>query len=281
MSECTHDCSSCSSNCSSRQQPQSLLVPANALSDVKHVVGIVSGKGGVGKSLVTSMLAVLLQREGYKVGILDADITGPSIPKAFGMHNVEVFGDQNGMIPPRTKTGIDMISVNLLLGSDETKPVIWRGSMIAGTVQQFWKETIWDVDVLLVDCPPGTGDVPLTVFQSLPLDGVVIVSSPQDLVSMIVSKAANMAKMMNVPVLGLVENMSYIKCPDCGKEIKVFGESHIEEVAEKFGYDLLARIPMDSKLAALVDRGMIELMENDYMDKAAQAVIEKLNLTQE
>ena len=281
MSECTHDCSSCSSNCGSRQQPESLLVPANALSDVKHVVGIVSGKGGVGKSLVTSMLAVLLQREGYKVGILDADITGPSIPKAFGMHNVEVFGDQNGMIPPRTKTGIDMISVNLLLGNDETKPVIWRGSMIAGTVQQFWKETIWDVDVLLVDCPPGTGDVPLTVFQSLPLDGVVIVSSPQDLVSMIVSKAANMAKMMNVPVLGLVENMSYIKCPDCGKEIKVFGESHIEEVAEKFGYNLLARIPMDSKLAALVDRGMIELMENDYMDKAAQAVIEKLNLTQE
>ena len=281
MSECTHDCSTCSSNCGSRQQPESLLVPANALSDVKHVVGIVSGKGGVGKSLVTSMLAVLLQREGYKVGILDADITGPSIPKAFGMHNVEVFGDQNGMIPPRTKTGIDMISVNLLLGSDETKPVIWRGSMIAGTVQQFWKETIWDVDVLLVDCPPGTGDVPLTVFQSLPLDGVVIVSSPQDLVSMIVSKAANMAKMMNVPVLGLVENMSYIKCPDCGKEIKVFGESHIEEVAEKFGYDLLARIPMDSKLAALVDRGMIELMENDYMDKAAQAVIEKLNLSQQ
>ena len=281
MSECTHDCSTCSSNCSSRQEPQSLLVPANALSDIKHVVGIVSGKGGVGKSLVTSMLAVLLQREGYKVGILDADITGPSIPKAFGMHNVEVFGDENGMIPPRTKTGIDMISVNLLLGNDETKPVIWRGSMIAGTVQQFWKETIWDVDVLLVDCPPGTGDVPLTVFQSLPLDGVVIVSSPQDLVSMIVSKAANMAKMMNVPVLGLVENMSYIKCPDCGKEIKVFGESHIEEVAEKFGYDLLARIPMDSKLAALVDRGMIELMENDYMDKAAQAVIEKLNLTQE
>ena len=281
MSECTHDCSTCSSNCSSREKPQSLLVPANALSEIKHVVGIVSGKGGVGKSLVTSMLAVLLQREGYKVGILDADITGPSIPKAFGMHNVEVFGDQNGMIPPRTKTGIDMISVNLLLGSDETKPVIWRGSMIAGTVQQFWTETIWDVDVLLVDCPPGTGDVPLTVFQSLPLDGVVIVSSPQDLVSMIVSKAANMAKMMNVPVLGLVENMSYIKCPDCGKEIKVFGESHIEEVAEKFGYDLLARIPMDSKLAALVDRGMIELMENDYMEKAAFSIIEKLGLSQE
>ena len=280
MSECTHDCSTCSSNCSSRQQPQSLQIPANVLSDVKHVIGVVSGKGGVGKSLVTSMLAVLLKREGYKVGILDADITGPSIPKAFGLHNVEVFGDENGMIPPRTKTGIDMISVNLLLGNDETKPVIWRGAMIAGTVQQFWTETIWDVDVLLVDCPPGTGDVPLTVFQSLPLDGVVIVSSPQDLVSMIVSKAANLAKMMNVPVLGLVENMSYVKCPDCGKEIKVFGDSHIEEVAEKFGYDLLARIPMDPKLSALVDRGMIELMENDYMDKAAQAVIEKLNLTQ-
>ena len=281
MSECTHDCSTCSSNCGSRQQPQSLLVPANELSNVKHVVGIVSGKGGVGKSLVTSMLAVLLQREGYKVGILDADITGPSIPKAFGLHNVEVYGDQNGMIPPSTKTGIDMISVNLLLGNDETKPVIWRGSMIAGTVQQFWKETIWDVDVLLVDCPPGTGDVPLTVFQSLPLDGVVIVSSPQDLVSMIVSKAANMAKMMNVPVFGLVENMSYVKCPDCGKEIHVFGESHIQEVADKFGYDLLARIPMDPKLAALVDRGMIELMENDYMEKAAFSIIEKLNLSQE
>ena len=281
MSECTHDCSTCSSNCGSRQQPQSLLVPANALSNVKHVVGIVSGKGGVGKSLVTSMLAVLLQREGYKVGILDADITGPSIPKAFGLPNVEVYGDQNGMIPPSTKTGIDMISVNLLLGNDETKPVIWRGSMIAGTVQQFWKETIWDVDVLLVDCPPGTGDVHLTVFQSLPLDGVVIVSSPQDLVSMIVSKAANMAKMMNVPVFGLVENMSYVKCPDCGKEIHVFGESHIQEVADKFGYDLLARIPMDPKLAALVDRGMIELMENDYMEKAAFSIIEKLNLSQE
>ena len=278
MSECTHDCSSCSSNCASRQKPESLLIPANALSEVKHVVGVVSGKGGVGKSLVTTMLAVLLQREGYKVGILDADITGPSIPKAFGLHNVEVYGDDNGMIPPSSKTGIDMMSVNLLIGADETRPVVWRGAMIAGSVQQFWKDTIWNVDVLLVDCPPGTGDVPLTVFQSLPLDGVVIVSSPQDLVSMIVSKAANMASMMNVPVLGLVENMSYIKGPDCGKEIKVFGDSHIEEIAEKFGYDLLARIPMDPKLAALVDRGMIELMENDYMDAAVQAVIAKLKL---
>ena len=279
MSECTHDCASCSSNCASREK-ESLLIPANSLSEVKHVIGIVSGKGGVGKSLVTSMLAVLLQREGYKVGILDADVTGPSIPKAFGMHNVEVFGDDNGMIPPATTTGIDVMSVNLLLG-DETKPVVWRGSIISGTVQQFWKDTIWNADVLLVDCPPGTGDVPLTVFQTLPLDGIVIVSSPQDLVSMIVSKAANMASMMNIPVLGLVENLSYVKCPDCGKEIKVFGESHIEEIAEKFGYDLLARLPMDPKLSALVDRGMIELMENDYMDAAVQKLIEKLKLTPE
>ncbi len=279
--ECTHNCSTCSANCSSREkEKESLLIPANPLGNVKHVVGVVSGKGGVGKSLVTSMLAVLLQREGYKVGILDADVTGPSIPKAFGMKNVEVFGDDNGMIPPSTTTGIDLMSVNLLLG-DETKPVVWRGSLISGTVQQFWKDTIWDVDVLLVDCPPGTGDVPLTVFQTLPLDGIVIVSAPQDLVSMIVSKAANMASMMNIPVLGLVENMSYVKCPDCGKEIKVFGESHIEEIAEKFGYELLARIPMDPKLSALVDRGMIELMENNYMDKAAETVIASLGLEQQ
>ena len=276
---CTHDCSTCSANCPSKNK-ESLLVPANPLSEVKHIIGVVSGKGGVGKSLVTSMLAVLLQREGYKVGILDADITGPSIPKAFGMKKTEVYGDENGMIPPSTTTGIDMISVNLLLG-DETKPVVWRGSLISGTVQQFWKDTIWNVDVLLVDCPPGTGDVPLTVFQTMPLDGIVIVSSPQDLVSMIVSKAANMASMMNIPVLGLVENMSYVKCPDCGKEIKVFGESHIEEVAQNFGYDLLARIPMDPKLAALVDRGMIELMENNYMDEAVKKIVASLKLSNE
>ncbi len=276
---CTHDCSTCSSNCASRDK-ESLLIAPNELSNVKHIVSVMSGKGGVGKSIVTSMLAVLLQREGFKVGILDADITGPSIPKAFGLKNVEVYGDQNGMIPPKSTTGIDMISVNLLL-SDETKPVVWRGSIISGTVQQFWKDAIWDVDVLLVDCPPGTGDVPLTIFQTMPVDGIVIVSSPQELVSMIVSKAANMAQMMNIPVLGLVENMSYVKCPDCGKEIHVFGESHIEEVAEKFGYDLLARIPMDPKLSALVDRGMIELMENNYLDKAVEALIEKLKLERE
>ncbi len=276
MAECTHDCSTCSENCSSREQ-ESLILPANALSEVKKVVAVVSGKGGVGKSLVTSMLAVLLQREGYKVGILDADVTGPSIPKAFGMSKTQVYGDDNGMIPPSTKTGIDLMSVNLLL-DDETKPVVWRGSLIAGTVQQFWKDTIWQADVLLVDCPPGTGDVPLTVFQSLPLDGVVIVSSPQELVSMIVSKCANMADMMKVPVLGLVENMSYVKCPDCGKEIKVFGDSHIEEVAKKFGYDLLGKIPMDPRFAALVDRGMIELMETDVLDAAAKTILEKLGL---
>lgn len=278
--ECTHNCDSCSASCPSKggKAPDSLLIPANPASEVKHIIGVVSGKGGVGKSLVTSMLAVLLKREGLRVGIMDADITGPSIPKAFGVHNVQIYGDDNGMIPPATTTGIDMISVNLLLGEDETKPVIWRGAMISGVVQQFWKDTIWQEDVLLVDCPPGTGDVPLTVFQSMPLDGIIIVSSPQDLVSMIVSKAANMAKMMNIPVLGLVENLSYVKCPDCGKEIKVFGDSHIDEIAEEFGYDLLGRIPMDPKLSALVDRGMIELMENNYLDAARDAVMKKLGL---
>ena len=270
--ECTHNCESCSADCASRNkgEKESLLIPANPASEVKHIIGVVSGKGGVGKSLVTSMLAVLLRREGFRVGIMDADITGPSIPKAFGVHNVQIYGDDNGMIPPATTTGIDMISVNLLLGEDETRPVIWRGAMISGVVQQFWKDTIWNEDILLVDCPPGTGDVPLTVFQSMPLDGIIIVSSPQDLVSMIVSKAANMATMMN---------MSYVKCPDCGKEIKVFGESHIEEVAEKFGDDLLGRIPLDTKLSALVDRGMIELMENNYLDGACETVMKKLGLT--
>ena len=271
---CTHDCSTCSSNCSSRK-PESLLAPLNELSSVKHVIGVVSGKGGVGKSLVTSMLAVLMQREGFKTAILDADITGPSIPKAFGM-KPGVEGGPEGMFPPSTTTGIDVMSVNLLL-EDVNKPVVWRGAVISGTVKQFWTDTIWkDIDYMFVDCPPGTGDVPLTVFQSIPLDGIVIVSTPQDLVSMIVTKAANMAKMMNIPVLGLVENMSYAICPDCGKHINVFGDSHIEEVADNFGYDLLGRIPMDPKLAALVDRGMIELMENDYMDTAVKVIRNRL-----
>ena len=274
MSECNHDCSSCASKCASAKDPASMLEPCNSVSNVRHVIGVVSGKGGVGKSLVTSMLAVLLQREGFKVGILDADITGPSIPKAFGMQKVEVYGDDNGMIPPSTTTGIDVMSVNLLLG-DETKPVVWRGAVISGTVQQFWKDTIWNADVLLVDCPPGTGDVPLTVFQSLPIDGIVIVSSPQELVSMIVAKAANMAQMMNIPVYGLIENMSYVKCPDCGKEIKVFGESHIDKIADEFGYDLLAQIPMDPKLTALVDKGWIEMMDNNYLEAAAEVLVNR------
>ncbi len=282
MSEnCTHNCSTCSANCSSRQKSrEEMFEQPNALSSVKHIIGVCSGKGGVGKSIVTSMLAVNMQRRGYKVGILDADITGPSIPKAFGL-NAPVEGDGLGMIPPSTTTGIDVMSVNLML-EDVTKPVIWRGPVIAGTVKQFWTDTIWNnIDYLFVDCPPGTGDVPLTVFQSLPLDGVVIVSSPQDLVSMIVQKAAHMADMMKVPVLGLVENMSYVVCPDCGREIRVFGDSHIEEIADKFGYDLLGKIPMDYKLAALVDKGWIEMMENSYLEAAADAIERKCPVSQD
>ena len=270
--ECTHDCSTCGANCPSKSASESLYEAPTPLSNVKHVIGIVSGKGGVGKSLVTSMMAVNFAREGYKVGILDADITGPSIPKIFGL-KADVEGDEHGLIPPRTTTGIEVMSVNLLL-DDEKKPVVWRGPVIAGTVKQFWTDVIWrDIDFLFVDCPPGTGDVPLTVFQSLPLSGIVIVSSPQELVSMIVAKAVNMAKMMNIPVLGVVENMSGFKCPDCGKEYKIFGESHIEEVTTEMGLDLLAKIPMDPKLAALCDRGMLELMENNYFDGVTEKVL--------
>ena len=273
MSECTHNCSTCSSNCSSKEK-NSLKEQPHELSNVKHIIAVMSGKGGVGKSLVTSMLAVNMQRLGYKTAILDADITGPSIPKAFGVKG-GVDGDDHGMIPPTTTSGIDIMSVNLML-EDETKPVVWRGPVIAGAVKQFWTDTIWnDIDYMFIDCPPGTGDVPLTVFQSIPIDGAIIVSSPQDLVSMIVSKAANMAQLMDIPVYGLVENMSYVKCPDCGKEIKVFGDSHIEEIAEKFGYDLLGRIPMDPKLSALVDKGWIEMMNNDYLDTAAEIIVNR------
>ena len=272
---CTHNCSTCSSGCDKKDK-NSLLAAPHEMSSVKHIIAVVSGKGGVGKSIVTSMLAVNMQRLGYKTAILDADITGPSIPKAFGI-KAGIDGDQNGLIPPTSTGGVDVMSINLLLEED-TKPVIWRGPVIAGTVKQFWTDVIWnDIDYMFIDCPPGTGDVPLTIFQSIPLDGIVIVSSPQELVSMIVQKAANMADLMNIPVLGLVENMSYVKCPDCGKEIKVFGESHIEEVAEKFGYELLAKIPMDPKLAALVDKGWIEMMDNDYLENAARTIDEKLN----
>jgi Mrp family chromosome partitioning ATPase len=274
--ECTHDCSTCSSNCSSRKEPQDLRASLCPGSRVSHVIGVVSGKGGVGKSMVTSMLAVNLARIGYHVGILDADITGPSIPKAFGV-NEPVEGDGEHMLPPVTNSGIDIMSANLLLDSED-QPIIWRGSLIAGTVKQFWSDTLWkDVDYMVVDCPPGTGDVPLTVFQSIPLDGIVIVTSPQDLVSMIVAKAVNMAKMMGVPVIGLVENMSYVKCPDCGKELHVFGESHIEEIAARYDVPFLGRLPIDPALAALVDAGQIEGHNAEYLDDATQAV---LNATQ-
>ena len=274
-SGCTHDCSTCGANCPSRNKPESLVELQNKMSAVKKVIGVVSGKGGVGKSLVTSMLATLSNRRGYTSAILDADVTGPSIPKIFGCKQ-EITGSDDGMFPAQSKTGVRMMSVNLLL-DEETTPVVWRGPVIAGTVKQFWTDVCWgEVDFMYVDMPPGTGDVPLTVFQSLPVDGIIIVTSPQELVSMIVSKAAKMAQMMHIPVLGIVENMSYVKCPDCGKEIKVFGESHVEEVAAAYGYDVLGRIPMDPKLAALCDKGAIELMENDYLDAAVEQIERKL-----
>ncbi len=268
--ECTHDCSTCSANCSSRSSGIQ-KEPLNPQSTVRHVIGVVSGKGGVGKSIVTSMMSVLMRRRDYGVAVLDADITGPSIPKSFGAKG-DIISDGNGLIPLTTKTGIQMISVNLLL-EDETRPVVWRGPVIAGTVKQFWTDVIWnDVDYMFVDMPPGTGDVPLTVFQSLPLDGIIIVTTPQELVSMIVKKAINMANLMNIPVIGLVENMSYVKCPDCGKELHVFGESRAEEVCAEYGIKLLGRVPLDPNLASLCDKGIIELMENDYLDAAAAAV---------
>lgn len=271
MSEgCTHNCSTCGkTDCASKNQI--VKEKLNPRSSVKHVIGVVSGKGGVGKSLVTGTLAVLMQRLGYKTAIIDADITGPSIPKMFGV-NEGVEGDENGLVPPYTSTGIEMISANLLL-QDETQPVIWRGPVIAGMVKQFWTDVIWnDIDVMFIDCPPGTGDVPLTLFQSIPLDGIVIVSSPQDLVSMIVSKAVNMASMMNIPVLGLIENMSYAVCPDCGKHIEIFGKSHIDEVANHFGLKVLGRIPFDPEFASLCDRGLIEMHTSEALDEAANEI---------
>lgn len=272
MSEnCTHDCSSCGENCPSRQQPQSFLEKTNDLSHVKKVIGVVSGKGGVGKSLVTSLLATTLRRRENQVAVLDADITGPSIPKCFGMKQ-RALSDENGIYPVETKTGIKVMSINLLL-EEETSPVVWRGPVIAGAIKQFWTDVIWDnVDYMFVDMPPGTGDAPLTVFQSLPVDGILIVTSPQELVGMIVSKAVEMAKMMNVPVLGLVENMSYVTCPDCGREIHVFGESHIDEVAAKYALPVLGKLPMEPKLAAACDRGAIELFEGGWLDGAADLI---------
>ena len=272
--ECTHDCSSCKANCSSRDK-ESLVENPHAESKIRRVIGVVSGKGGVGKSIVTSMLSVLMRRKGYRVGIMDADITGPSIPKAFGLAP-GVESTENALLPKTTAMGIDVMSLNLLV-EDPESPVVWRGPVIAGTVKQFWTDVIWkDIDFMFVDCPPGTGDVPLTVFQSLPLDGIVIVTSPQELVSMIVAKAVKMANMMNIPVLGLVENMSYVRCPDCGKEIHIFGESRIDEIAKQYGTEVLARIPIDPMLASLVDGGMIEAMEADYLEGAADLISEKL-----
>ena len=272
--ECTHDCSTCSANCSSKKE--SLLAPCNAHSNVKKVIGIVSGKGGVGKSLVTSMLAITMNRREINTAILDADITGPSIPRIFGVSG-PIKGDERGIFPAVSKMGTKIMSLNLLL-DEETTPVVWRGPVIAGTVKQFWTDVFWDdVDYMFVDMPPGTGDVPLTVFQSLPLSGIVIVTSPQELVSMIVAKAVKMAEMMNIPVLGIVENMSYVKCPDCGKEIKVFGDSHVEDIAAKYGLEVLARIPMDPSLANLCDKGALELMECDAMEGAADVIEAKLS----
>lgn len=266
---CNSNCSSCSSNCNERKNTKNdFLVQPHELSNVKKVIGVVSGKGGVGKSLVTSLMAVIMNRRGYHSAIMDADITGPSIPKAFGIKE-RAAGNEMGLYPVKSKMGIDVMSINLLLEND-TDPVVWRGPVIAGTVKQFWSDVIWhDVDYMFVDMPPGTGDVPLTIFQSLPLDGIIIVTSPQDLVSMIVGKAVKMAKMMNIPILGLVENMSYFKCPDCGKEYPVFGESHVEEVAKEFEISHTAKLPINPKLSAACDKGMIELFEGDWLDKLA------------
>ena len=267
--ECTHDCSSCGADCPSRNALQH--EPPHAKSHIKKVIGVVSGKGGVGKSMTSAMLAVAMRRMGHSAGILDADITGPSIPKLFGVHG-PATGNDDGIYPIKSRTGIDIMSINLLL-EDEEAPVVWRGPVIAGAVKQFWQDVIWeDVDFLFVDMPPGTGDVPLTVFQTLPVDGIVIVSSPQELVGMIVGKAVQMAEMMKVPVLGIIENMSYAVCPHCGEHIQVFGDSHVEQTAEKYHLPVLAKMPIDPELAKEADAGMIETYAGDFLDNAAKTV---------
>lgn len=274
---CTHDCSSCGESCSSRTAEQtSFLANLAPESSVKKVIGIVSGKGGVGKSLVTALMAVEMNRKGKRTAILDADITGPSIPKAFGIGSDGVATTPDGrlMVPAKSLEGVEIMSANLLLDKD-TDPIIWRGPVIAGAVKQFWSDTLWqDIDYMFVDMPPGTGDVPLTVFQSLPVAGIIIVTSPQELVSMIVTKAVNMAEKMNISILGVVENMSYLVCPDCGKKISVFGESHIDEAAREHGIKVLARIPIDPKVAAMVDGGRIEYVEAPWLDDAVKAAEE-------
>lgn len=271
--ECTHDCSSCSQNCASRSAAPQHEAP-NPHSSIKKVIGVVSGKGGVGKSMTSALLAIALRRRGYSCGVLDADITGPSIPKLFGIHG-HAMADEAGAWPIKSRTGIDVMSINLLVDNEED-PVVWRGPVIAGAVKQFWTDVVWkDVDFLFVDMPPGTGDVPLTVFQSLPVDGIVVVASPQELVGMIVAKAVNMAAMMHVPMLGIVENMSYLICPDCGKHIQLFGDSHVDEVAAKHQLPVLAKMPIDPQLAQLADAGMLETYAPDVLAGAADAV-EKL-----
>ena len=276
MSEnCTHDCSSCQENCASRD-PKSFLEKPHTLSNIKKVIGVVSGKGGVGKSLVTSLMAITSRKAGYETAILDADITGPSIPKVFGLTE-KATGDEVGMYPVVTKSGIKTISINSLL-PDETEPVVWRGPVIGGAVKQFWTDGVWkDVDFMFIDMPPGTGDVALTVFQSIPVDGIIIVTTPQDLVSMIVTKAVRMAQLMNIPILGLIENYSYLECPDCGKKISVFGESHIDEIAENFGIPVLAKLPINPEIAFLCDKGDLEDANLSFFSDM-KALLDALNL---
>ena len=270
MSDCSHDCSSCGQTCGERTEPQSFLKPVNAQSSIKKVIAVVSGKGGVGKSAVTCTLAAAMAKRGRKVGVLDADITGPSVPQAFNIHQ-RALGAEEGILPAVTEGGVKLMSLNLLI-ERETDPVVWRGPVIAGAVEQFWTDVVWgELDYLFVDMPPGTGDVPLTVFQSLPVDGIIMVTSPQDLVSMIVTKAVKMAHMMSVPVLGVIENYSYFKCPDCGKEHKIFGESHLDEVAKATNLNVLARLPMNPAFAAAADNGTLETLDpNPLADVAAK-----------
>lgn len=274
MSDCTHDCSTCGESCGERKDVNVFeKKPLRPGCRVGKVYGIVSGKGGVGKSMVTSQLAVTMRRRGYQVGILDADITGPSIPKAFGIHD-RAMGTENALIPSESKTGIQVMSINLLL-ENETDPVIWRGPVISGVVQQFWTDVLWNCDYLFVDMPPGTGDVSLSVFQSIPLDGIIIVASPQDLVGMVVEKAVKMAEMMNVPIVGLVENMSYVACPDCGKKIYLFGEGKTAQAAAAHNLPLLAEMPIDPALASLTDAGSIEDFQGDWLKTVADRLAEK------
>lgn len=271
MSECTHDCSSCGESCPSRTKPEDLREKPHELSRVKKIIAVVSGKGGVGKSMVTSMLAAEANRKGKSTAILDADITGPSIPQIFGLSD-RAYGDENGIIPVKTRKGISVMSLNLLL-EKTTDPVIWRGPVIAGMVKQFWTDVIWgDVDCMFIDMPPGTGDVPLTVFQSIPVDGIIVVTSPQELVSMIVGKAVNMAKAMNIPILGIVENMSCFKCSECGREHSIFGESHIDEAANKFGILTVCRLPIDPRIAAMSDKGQGDDMTQPQIEAFFSAI---------